>query len=1408
MNKKRWIVLLTGLLLGNSAWSGELVMEFNGDLSLTGASRGASVTGSPRFAGEGAVVIGPADRLLVPSCGTLKSDAGTLEMRLSPRNWEAAAGSRQYFFYARQQRGNDLLMLSRDGGGKLEFSLGKLPRDLDKVEFDASAWQSGEAHSIKGVWNRETIALYIDGRLIGKKARRHNDLEWSDPMWLGGTIWAPAAGESALDFFRLSDQSEFSADATPARPPAAAAPFVPLDGNIATGEYRAVFIPGSQFKADKSKSVEMMADRIAGTWFMSEKNAPADNHWIEIMWPSAVSARALRVTPVPALAPRHGTLSYRTVDGCYVKIAELSGASETIEFPEVQTERLRLDWEPGPAGQIGIRELEVVGKAPRLFLPRPGWGGNFLWPREPDCKVACFRREFELPPDEKLDLAHFQISADDAWDLYVNGRKLGVGGFSVSVFDLRKHLRPGRNTIAVRAENFSGPAGLLAELTLAGRDGRIQRIASDESYQCSTRPGPDWFMPGDTASHWEPAQISSSLASYARNMRYYLPAPTASQAGFSIKSVSGLEGDLRPGDRRSVTVTLAANSVPDGDYGFRAIFGEEALSDNCDYTLTAADLMPAVPTSRWQPGQTYALTFELAIPSWAPHGQQPFRLQALNKKGSAPIHGSGDSTVMIRRFERDPVPSRIPPQCEIRLVGHQLRAVVGGQVMPPVIFALNSYMVTTYMQLGSEASIQAGLYRFAPSNCSLYVPDGMTPETFFPPMLAGIDQQVRQVLRFHPDAKLLIPLDCRINYARSRPDEAVMLSDGRKLMYSFSSVPWLEGAIAGGTRIIQHMLSSDYAGAIAGFVIITGAGGETMHWGYDANRPDALREKLVAGDFSIPAQRKFREFLRNRYGNDVQRLRRAWRRENIDFDTACLEIDELRRLERQAFRDPSNGSMAMDYWDFHSDSVAVGVAAIAEAFKKAGQGRPLIGGWGFYSFAVYPGIASRSPGGLQQIGAMSLDRVLECPAIDFVASIQSYSGVRGDTVLNTTMPAASLKKHRKLFVEEFDVRTFLVDLNKIADHHTTSEFETVNVMKRDFGETLARGDAAWFCGFAQGYTGRAAQGWFGADVLTKLLNRMSAIGRAMDKIKVGSAAEVALFVNNRDIAAMDMKTAAGILYNTQKNSVYGRYRGPVACEGIKSVAAPFDLYLLSDFSAELLKPYKLVVMLNAFYLDGATRAAIRAACEAQQKTVLWLYAPGYVGKDSACDVRNIAELTGIQVAETPEFRSDLGVTVLAGNGFRAHEIEPQKQPYAAGKLEIGPIFHVADPDATVLGRYRHNGKPALALKKVHGMTSVYCAVPLVTGELFRDLCKLAGVHVYTDAQVALNANDRVITVHAPAGADTVMTLPKAATVLDLYSGRVIGENVRSFPVKLPPRAAALYFTGTAAEVAEFRRQLP
>ena len=113
------------------------------------------------------------------------------------------------------------------------------------------------------------------------------------------------------------------------------------------------------------------------------------------------------------------------------------------------------------------------------------------WP--PACTRA-FKRGVEIPVGAKIRSARVTVSADNAFQLSVNGEMVSSSNDwdSPETSDITSQLQKGSNEILVRATNTApGAAGLIFRLMVEFEDGKKQEIVSDPSWT-SSADGTTW----------------------------------------------------------------------------------------------------------------------------------------------------------------------------------------------------------------------------------------------------------------------------------------------------------------------------------------------------------------------------------------------------------------------------------------------------------------------------------------------------------------------------------------------------------------------------------------------------------------------------------------------------------------------------------------------------------------------------------------------------------------------------------------------------------------------------------------------------------------------------------------------------------------------------------------------------
>jgi hypothetical protein len=250
-------------------------------------------------------------------------------------------------------------------------------------------------------------------------------------------------------------------------------------------------------------------------------------------------------------------------------------------------------------------------------------------------------------------------------------------------------------------------------------------------------------------------------------------------------------------------------------------------------------------------------------------------------------------------------------------------------------------------------------------------------------------------------------------------------------------------------------------------------------------------------------------------------------------------------------------------------------------------------------------------------------------------------------------------------------------------------------------------------------------------------------------------------------------------------------------QGLSRLGAPYDLYLLDDLLGGGLPAYKLYVFLNAFRMTAGRREALALQLRRDGRTALWVYAPGFV--DDAPSLEAMRELTGIG------FESGLQPWGPFAHITRTdHAITRDVSPdlFWGTNSALGPLFHVKDPDATVLGQVVYSlgrCRPGLAVKEFPQWRSVYSAAPNLPAPVLRGIARYAGVHLYSEAGDVLYATPDLLAVHTAVGGRRTFRLPaKAEVVYDLYNGGVVAKRADRFETVLEPASTSLWYTGPRA----------
>ncbi len=435
----------------------------------------------------------------------------------------------------------------------------------------------------------------------------------------------------------------------------------------------------------------------------------------------------------------------------------------------------------------------------------------------------------------------------------------------------------------------------------------------------------------------------------------------------------------------------------------------------------------------------------------------------------------------------------------------------------------------------------------------------------------------------------------------------------------------------------------------------------------------------------------------------------------------------------RVYLDPVKEKNLVNYRKFHSEIIADAIVEYAHTVKEATNYKKLCGVYYGYLFEL---------GGkrLWDAGTMSYEKVFTCPDIDMISSPSSYEHRAYDDVSAIMLTSDTLDIRDKLYFLEFDHITHLApqvvpDGNGIPipgyDSKFKSESETVDVMRRDFMLCCARRLALWWFDMFEG--------WFYSDSMMAEVKRFIEIAKEVTKRNTKPNSEVCVIAEGGES-----------LCYVNKHAMVNKYLFGAQREGLGRMGAPYDVYSVCDLDKIDFSGYKLVIFLDEYKMSDATRSIINEKIKKDGKTVMFYGCADGI-TDNGIDLAKASEMIGMSVA----------VDECAEN-----------KAVALGEEYGNPLcqtrLHCDDKDATVLGTFT-DGKVSLAMKEHNGCKCVFSSISPLSGKMFTEIAKIAGVHIYTD-KCPVYVNSEVIGLYMNIGEDVTVALPEDGTYVDAFTG--------------------------------------
>jgi putative heme-binding domain-containing protein len=200
----------------------------------------------------------------------------------------------------------------------------------------------------------------------------------------------------------------------------------------------------------------------------------------------------------------------------------------------------------------------AIGFAAPLLAQTPEWIWHDNQGRAPgENEVRFFRKSFSV--EGKVARAILTLAGDDRATAYLNGKEVAAnrGWNRPTTVVVTKELMNGENLLAIRGQNNSGDAALIARMELTLANNQKLMVLTDSTWSSSAEGPGGWETPGFTAANWTKVVSRGKLG--VPPWGDVLAAPSATPAdklatlpGFAVQLIRSAE----PGEGSWVCLTV------------------------------------------------------------------------------------------------------------------------------------------------------------------------------------------------------------------------------------------------------------------------------------------------------------------------------------------------------------------------------------------------------------------------------------------------------------------------------------------------------------------------------------------------------------------------------------------------------------------------------------------------------------------------------------------------------------------------------------------------------------------------------------------------------------------------------------------------------------------------------------
>ena len=499
------------------------------------------------------------------------------------------------------------------------------------------------------------------------------------------------------------------------------------------------------------------------------------------------------------------------------------------------------------------------------------------------------------------------------------------------------------------------------------------------------------------------------------------------------------------------------------------------------------------------------------------------------------------------------------------------------------------------------------------------------------------------------------------------------------------------------------------------------------------------------GDYSDVARRRYKEFLKNKYGS-VEELNRAYGRNDISsFSKMEIPSTEDLTSETTAFFRLHGATPQSDYREFLSKVASEMWLIAAKCVKKASGRRLLFGGYsphgGLSGYPLFSQSASKM--------------LMESDDMDFFAVVPGYLREFCDPIRSAVFDGTMVRRG-KLFIRELDLRS--VDSNQFWGRWKEpfwQEVHSCGTFRRKSMHYAA--DAIVHGGTYHAYD--MDGGWFNSrsdQAAWKAVNEMACASRAMppdgDGIALVGSESYARFYSSQQ--------GRGLAYPLLES----------VPKALQFSGVPWNAYLMEDLLKDEALPLPKVVMLTevaAMTADEFERFRSRYAKDGRVIVYFWrpgLFAEDGIKIDRYLSLKDAKEISGKTIT-CDRKASDALTANLKGT-------------FAVGYSEssVPQLATVTGEGWKPLLFFNGMNTPGVGVRRNKDFTEIYISLPgALTPQFCRNLAQEAGFEPLVESDELSGCGSGIFYMVAQTSGEKRFRLPKGGKPDKVLAGNAFKQ---------------------------------